>query len=53
MLLLTYNYDFLKQKCALLTASEIAGQPDLWNDFIKYFYKSLNDIEKTEAELCM
>ncbi len=46
MLLLTYNYDFLKQKCALLTASEIAGQPDLWNDIIKYFYKSLNDIEK-------
>lgn len=46
MPLLTFKEDFLNKKGALLTASEIAGQPALWNNILQNFYTSINNIEK-------
>ena len=45
MQLLSFDKDFLKQKGAILTATEIAGQPGLWNEIFKLFTGSSNEIE--------
>src|SRR6478735_11317673 len=45
MHLLSFDKDFLIQKGAILTATEIAGQPGLWNEVFKLFTRSSNEIE--------
>jgi tagatose-6-phosphate ketose/aldose isomerase len=46
MQLLTLDEDFLSKKAAILTAQEIAGQPELWKNIATLFYAASNDIEK-------
>jgi tagatose-6-phosphate ketose/aldose isomerase len=45
MPLLTLEKSFLEKKGAILTATEIAGQPQLWNDIVQCFYNNENDIQ--------
>jgi tagatose-6-phosphate ketose/aldose isomerase len=46
MQLLKLDEDFLSKKAAILTAQEIAGQPELWKNIATSFYKASDDIEK-------
>jgi tagatose-6-phosphate ketose/aldose isomerase len=52
MQLLSFDRDFLKQKGAILTATEISGQPELWNEIINLFARSSNDIEDFLKAAC-
>ncbi|HEX5153463.1 MAG TPA: SIS domain-containing protein [Parafilimonas sp.] len=45
MQLLSFNKDFLEQKGAILTATEIAGQPGLWKETFKLFTALSVEIE--------
>ena len=44
MSLLTFNEKFLEKKGAMLTAKEIAGQPQLWRYVVNCFYHAENKI---------
>lgn len=46
MQLLTLDEDFLSKKAAILTAQEIAGQPELWKNIATLFYAASKNIEK-------
>lgn len=41
---LQFTEDYLREKGALFTAKEIAGQPDLWNQTAKKFYAEFTQI---------
>src|SRR5262245_61036501 len=52
MQLLSFDKDFLDQKGAILTATEIAGQPGLWKEILKLFSHSSVNIESFLKVAC-
>jgi tagatose-6-phosphate ketose/aldose isomerase len=45
MQLLSFDEEFLIQKGAILTAAEINGQPQLWNEILRIFTRSAGNID--------